>query len=69
MAGRPGVARPTIYGWVKAGRFPPPVHLGPRTVGWIRSEFDAWVQNRIAETRGGRASVVPTTLQGKEDRR
>ena len=53
IATRLGVARTTIYGWVKAGRFPPPVHLGPRTVGWIRSEFDAWVQNRLAEERGG----------------
>ena len=53
IAARLGVARTTIYGWVKAGRFPPPVHLGPRTVGWIRSEFDAWVQNRLAEERGG----------------
>ena len=53
IAARLGVARTTIYGWVKAGRFPPPVHLGPRTVGWVRSEFDAWVQNRLAETRGG----------------
>ena len=53
IAARLGVARTTIYGWVKAGRFPPPVHLGPRTVGWVRSEFDAGVQNRLAETRGG----------------
>ena len=53
IAARLGVARSTIYGWVKAGRFPPPVHLGPRTVGWVRSEFDAWVHNRLAEQRGG----------------
>ncbi len=69
IAARLGVARSTIYGWVEAGRFPPPIHLGPRVVGWIRSEFDAWVHNRIDETRGGGASVVPMTLQGKEDRR
>lgn len=69
IAARLGVARPTIYGWVEAGRFPPPIHLGPRVVGWIRSEFDAWIHNRIAETRGGGESVVPMTLQGKEDMR
>ncbi len=69
IAARLGVARPTIYGWVEAGRFPPPIQLGPRVTGWIRSEFDAWVHNRIAETRGGGRSVVPMTLQGKEDRR
>ncbi len=69
IAARLGVARPTIYGWVEAGRFPPPIHLGPRVTAWIRSEFDAWIHNRIAETRGGGRSVVPMTLQGKEDRR
>ncbi len=69
IAARLGVARPTIYGWVEAGRFPPPIHLGPRVVAWIRSEFEEWVHNRIAKTRGGGASVVPVTLQGKEDRR
>ncbi|WP_420448614.1 helix-turn-helix transcriptional regulator [Candidatus Palauibacter sp.] len=69
IAARLGVARSTIYGWVEVGRFPPPIHLGPRVVGWIRSEFDAWVHNRIAETRGGGRSVVPMTLQGEENRR
>ena len=69
IAARLGVARPTIYGWVEAGLFPPPIHLGPRVVGWIRSEFDAWIHNRIAKTRGGGESVVPMTPQGKEERR
>ena len=64
-----GVARSTIYGWVEAGRFPPPIHLGPRVVGWIRSEFDAWIHSRIAETRGGGESIVPMTLQGKDEKR
>ena len=69
IAARLGVARPTIYDWVEAGLFPPPIHLGPRVVAWIRSEFEAWIHNRIAGTRGGGESVVPMTLQGKEDGR
>lgn len=69
IAARLGVARATIYGWVEAGRFPPPIHLSPRVVGWIRSEFEEWVHNRIAKTRGGGESAVPMTLQGKEDGR
>ena len=69
IAARLGVARPTIYGWVEEGLFPPPIHLGPRVVAWIRSEFEEWVHNRIAKTRGGGESVVPMTLQGKEERR
>lgn len=69
IAARLGVARPTIYDWVAAGLFPPPIHLGPRVVAWIGSEFEAWIHNRIAGTRGGGESVVPMTLQGKEDGR
>ena len=69
IAARLGVARTTIYGWVEAGLFPPPIHLGPRVVGWIRSEFDAWIHNRIAKTRGGGKAVARVTPQGKEDRR
>ena len=69
IAARLGVSRSTIYGWVEAGRFPPPIRLGPGAVGWIRSEFDAWIRNRISETRGDGKSAVPMILQGEEDRR
>jgi len=53
---RLGVSRGTIYGWVAAGLFPRPIPLGPRAVGWVESEFDEWVRNRVANT--------PDTAQG-----
>jgi len=50
---RTGLSRSTIYVRLAEGRFPEPVRLGPRAVGWIESEIDAWMQERIDRSRGG----------------
>ncbi|WP_420448070.1 helix-turn-helix transcriptional regulator [Candidatus Palauibacter sp.] len=50
---RTGLARPTIYARMAAGTFPQSVSLGGRAVGWIESEVEAWMRNRIADTRSG----------------
>jgi prophage regulatory protein len=31
---------------VKAGNFPKPIRLGSRSVGWRRSEIEAWLKSR-----------------------
>ena len=54
---RTGLSRTTIYRWRLAGRFPQPVRLGTRNVGWIESEVEAWLRERMAERRGG-AEIV-----------
>jgi prophage regulatory protein len=40
---RTGLSRSTIYQWMKEGRFPSPVKLGERMVGWRESELAAWL--------------------------
>jgi prophage regulatory protein len=40
------VCRTTIYDWVKAGRFPRPVKLGPRSIGWRESDINDWLNSR-----------------------
>jgi prophage regulatory protein len=35
------------------GRFPKPIPLGERSVGWIESEIIAWQKARIAERDKG----------------
>lgn len=42
------LSRSSIYLKVKRGEFPAPVSLGARSVGWLKSELDAWFQERIA---------------------
>jgi prophage regulatory protein len=45
-----------IYAGMKAGTFPKSVPIGTRTVGWVESEVDKWIADRIAkrDARGGR---------------
>ena len=48
---RTRLSRATIYARQKAGTFPKAIQLGPRTVGWLQSEIDAWIADRVAESR------------------
>ena len=34
----------SIWRWVKAGRFPAPVKLGPNTTAWRVADLRAWLQ-------------------------
>ena len=52
---RTGLSRSTIYVRLEQGRFPTPVSLGARAVGWIESEVDEWMRQRIEESRDGAA--------------
>ena len=58
VAARTGLSRTTIYVWRIEGRFPQAVLLGTRNVGWIESEIEEWIRERIAETRGGTESAA-----------
>ena len=42
-----GLARSTIYKYIAANTFPKPVPLGGRAVGWVQSEIEAWIDERI----------------------
>lgn len=44
-----GLSRSTIYAMMAAGRFPKPIPLGLRAVGWAESEINAWLEARKAE--------------------
>ena len=44
-----GLARSTIYKYVKQGMFPAPVPLGCRAVAWVEGEVTAWIAARIRE--------------------
>lgn len=48
---RTGLARSTIYQHVRAGRFPAPINLGAKSVGWIEAEVNAWLEARIDDSR------------------
>ena len=43
---RCGVSYTTVWRWVRSGRFPAPVKIGPRAVRWRESEIEAWLAER-----------------------
>lgn len=45
---RTGIGRSTIYLLISENRFPAPVRLGERSVGWVAAEIDAWLAERMA---------------------
>jgi prophage regulatory protein len=48
---RVGLRRASIYLHIADGTFPKQISLGPRAVGWLEHEIDAWIAARI---RAGR---------------
>ena len=59
---RTGLSRSTVYLRVTEGRFPRPVSLGARAVGWIETEVEEWISRQIEvsrEIRGQRAGGNP----------
>ena len=41
-----GVSKGRIYAWMAEGKFPRPVRLGVRAVGWRKSEINEWLESR-----------------------
>lgn len=48
---RTGLSRSTIYLRISEGRFPKPVSLGGRAVGWIEAEIEDWLDQQIRHSR------------------
>lgn len=46
-----GLSRSTIYLRISEGRFPKPVSLGGRAVGWIEAEVNDWLDQQIEISR------------------
>lgn len=42
-----GLGKTTLYALLKQSQFPKPVSLGLRAVGWLESEIEAWIQEKI----------------------
>lgn len=44
---RTGLARSTIYKYISLGQFPQPIKLGTRSVAWVESEINTWINDSI----------------------
>ena len=46
-----GLSRSAIYQRIAEGLFPKQFNLGGRAVGWLSSDVDNWIKERLAESR------------------
>ena len=45
-------SRVTLWRDVRAGTFPPPIQLGPNSIGWYEHEIEHWLESRPRRTYG-----------------
>ena len=38
------VTEPTLWAWVRAGKFPKPRDISPNKTVWVEAEVDAWIR-------------------------
>ena len=48
---RTGLSRSTIYNRIDDGTFPKQIKIGKRSMAFIESEIEEWIQTRIIESR------------------
>jgi prophage regulatory protein len=65
-----GLSRPSIYRYMKRGRFPPCRRVGPNRVAWVAREILAWIETcpclpRAREGPRGRSPNAPAGEAGQ----
>jgi len=53
-----GYSKSWIYQAIKAGNFPKPIKLGPRTTVFIEYEIELWVAEKVITARGNSLKEV-----------
>ena len=50
-----GLSRSSIYLKVAKGTFPKPISLSERAIGWLESDVNEWISERVKYTREHRS--------------
>jgi len=58
VVAKTGLGRSLIYESMEKGDFPDSIPLGERAVGWLESEIDAWIDQRIAKRDAARPRIA-----------
>lgn len=45
------ISRASVYNFMREGSFPKQINLGARKVGWLNSEIETWIAERVAASR------------------
>ena len=54
---RTGLSRSTLYLYMARCEFPRAISLGEHAVGWIESDVDAWIAERIERSRASQPAA------------
>jgi prophage regulatory protein len=57
---RTGVSYPTIWHWMRVGRFPRARQCGEQKIAWIESEVEAWIEALPITVLKGEAHTTET---------
>ncbi|MDU6416541.1 AlpA family transcriptional regulator [Mixta calida] len=49
---RTGYGKAWIYRLISQNKFPKPIKIGSRSIAFVESEVDEWINQRISESRG-----------------
>ena len=52
-----GLARSTIYKMIAENNFPVQISLGVKSVGWLESDIQSWIQERISQSHTEQKSI------------
>jgi prophage regulatory protein len=63
---RTGLSRSVIYARMARGEFPTSIRTGPKTIVWVSSEIDDYVESIIAGARPARQSKLKPDIQAAE---
>jgi len=58
LAKRVPISRSHAHALAAQGKFPKPIKLGPRASGWLESEINAWLADRVAQSRANDPNLV-----------
>lgn len=53
-----GLKKTALYGMVRDGTFPSPIHLSQRSVAWVSTDVLNWIENKIAAEAEKRAAAT-----------
>lgn len=48
VVAKTGMSRSWTYAAIKEGKFPKSIKLGDAAVGWLESDIDAWIAERLS---------------------
>jgi len=51
---RVGLSQTSMYEQIADGQFPKPIPIGPKSVAWLSTEIEAWINHRTALRASGR---------------